>query len=70
MSDSGNFLTKRQALEFIRTELGIPVGERIFERADGLRPDAKYGNSHLFRRESLREQMKARIKLFEAEVAL
>jgi hypothetical protein len=59
------FLTKRQALKFVRDELGLPVGERVFERADGFRPDAKYGNSFLYRPESLRKQAVARVKMIE-----
>jgi hypothetical protein len=63
------FFTKRQALKFVREELGVPIGERQFERADGIRPDAKYGNSHLYTPESVRAQVEARVKLFEPEAA-
>jgi hypothetical protein len=37
---SPDFLTKRQALKMVREEMGVPIGERQFERADGIRPDA------------------------------
>jgi len=59
------FITKKQARELIRAEIGAPVGENFFEVRNGLKPAARYGNAYLYRPQDVLDHVRARMKMFE-----
>jgi hypothetical protein len=46
-------LTRAEAIETIRRELGIPVGKRVLDRGDGPAPRARYGHAFLYEKEDV-----------------